>query len=90
MPMHPLPALMAHGVPVALCSDDPAVFGNMGLSYDYFQVCYQPKFLSNQLIIIARQVLVASEINGLHTMGCLARDSLKVCCRASVLNRLFF
>ena len=27
-----------HGVHVALCSDDPAAFGNMGLSFDYFQV----------------------------------------------------
>ena len=23
---------------MALCSDDPAAFGNMGLSFDYFQV----------------------------------------------------
>ncbi|EDR14394.1 uncharacterized protein LACBIDRAFT_306187 [Laccaria bicolor S238N-H82] len=38
MPMHPLPALMNNGVPVALCSDDPAVFGNMGLTFDYYQV----------------------------------------------------
>ncbi|KAM5538015.1 hypothetical protein V8D89_008212 [Ganoderma adspersum] len=38
MPMHPLPALMNQGVHVALCSDDPAVFGNMGLSFDFFQV----------------------------------------------------
>ena len=37
MPMHPLPALMNQGVHVALCSDDPAVFGNMGLSFDFFQ-----------------------------------------------------
>ena len=58
--MHPLAALMNHGVPVTLCSDDPATFGNMGLSYDFFQV------------------LVASELNGLNTMGCLARDSFKV------------
>ena len=36
--MHPLPALMNQGVHVALCSDDPAVFGNMGLSFDFFQV----------------------------------------------------
>jgi len=36
--MHPLPALMNNGVPVVLCSDDPAAFGNMGLTYDYFQV----------------------------------------------------
>ena len=38
MPMHPLPILLNNGVPVALCSDDPAVFGNMGLTFDYFQV----------------------------------------------------
>ncbi|EIN07184.1 adenosine deaminase, partial [Punctularia strigosozonata HHB-11173 SS5] len=38
MPMHPFPTLLNHGVPVALCSDDPAVFGSMGLSYDFFQV----------------------------------------------------
>ncbi|RPD64539.1 Metallo-dependent hydrolase [Lentinus tigrinus ALCF2SS1-7] len=38
MPMHPLPAIMNHGVHVALCSDDPAVFGNMGLTFDFFQV----------------------------------------------------
>ncbi|GJE96443.1 adenosine deaminase-like protein [Phanerochaete sordida] len=62
MPAHPLAAVMNHGVPVTLCSDDPSVFGNMGLSYDFFQV------------------LVASEINGLKTMGCLARDSFKYSC----------
>ncbi|CCM05080.1 uncharacterized protein FIBRA_07287 [Fibroporia radiculosa] len=38
MPMHPLPVLVNHGVHVSLCSDDPAVFGNMGLSFDFFQV----------------------------------------------------
>ncbi|KDN33623.1 hypothetical protein RSAG8_13287, partial [Rhizoctonia solani AG-8 WAC10335] len=38
MPMHPLPILLNHGVSVALCSDNPSVFGNMGLSFDFFQV----------------------------------------------------
>ena len=38
MAMHPLPAVINHGVPVTLCSDDPSVFGNMGLSFDFFQV----------------------------------------------------
>ncbi|KAF5389871.1 hypothetical protein D9757_003578 [Collybiopsis confluens] len=38
MHMHPLPILLNQGVPVALCSDDPSVFGNMGLTFDYFQV----------------------------------------------------
>ncbi|RPD64538.1 Metallo-dependent hydrolase [Lentinus tigrinus ALCF2SS1-7] len=38
MPMHPLPVLMNQGIHVALSSDDPAMFGNMGLSFDFFQV----------------------------------------------------
>ncbi|KZT26495.1 adenosine deaminase-related growth [Neolentinus lepideus HHB14362 ss-1] len=38
MLMHPLPIIVNHGIPVVLCSDDPAVFGNMGLTFDYFQV----------------------------------------------------
>jgi len=38
MPMHPLPAMINQGVPVTLNSDDPSVFGSMGLSYDFFQV----------------------------------------------------
>lgn len=59
MPMHPLPIMLNNGVPVALSSDDPSVFGNMGLTYDYFQV------------------LVASEVTGLSTLGALARDSIE-------------
>ncbi|KAF9265607.1 Metallo-dependent hydrolase [Marasmius fiardii PR-910] len=35
---HPLPILLNQGISVALCSDDPSVFGNMGLTFDYFQV----------------------------------------------------
>lgn len=38
MPMHPLPILFNNGVPVALCCDDPSIFGNMGLTFDFYQV----------------------------------------------------
>ncbi|KAF5360409.1 hypothetical protein D9756_004937 [Leucocoprinus leucothites] len=37
MPMHPLPIIINNGVSVALSSDGPSVFGNMGLTYDFFQ-----------------------------------------------------
>jgi len=58
MPMHPLPAMLNSGVPVALCCDDPAMFGNLGISFDFYQV------------------LVASEISGLTTLGTMAMDSI--------------
>ncbi|KAF4578917.1 hypothetical protein EYR36_000726 [Pleurotus pulmonarius] len=38
MPTHPLPILFNNGVPVALCCDDPSIFGNMGLTFDFYQV----------------------------------------------------
>ncbi|PGH07550.1 hypothetical protein AJ79_06220 [Helicocarpus griseus UAMH5409] len=37
---HPLPALLARGVPVALCNDDPTLlgYGKNGLTHDFCQV----------------------------------------------------
>lgn len=35
--MHPMTALLNHGVPVALSNDDATQFGNPGLSCDFFQ-----------------------------------------------------
>jgi len=39
MQNHPLPALLAQGVQVALCNDDPAILGRykVGMSHDYYQ-----------------------------------------------------
>jgi adenosine deaminase/adenosine deaminase CECR1 len=36
---HPLPAMIAHGVPTAISNDDPAILGQdiAGLSYDFYQ-----------------------------------------------------
>lgn len=76
MPMHPLPSLINHGIPVALCSDDSAVFGNMGLSFDFFQV---PYYISSAGVYLRwLQVLVASEVTGLIQLGEMARDSIRV------------
>ncbi|OAX84932.1 hypothetical protein ACJ72_00685 [Emergomyces africanus] len=38
--VHPLPALLARGVPVALCNDDPTLlgYGKNGLTHDFCQV----------------------------------------------------
>lgn len=80
MPMHPLSSLMNYGVPVSLCSDDPAVFGNMGLTFDFFQA--SSAIFDNVHCRTdphaVQQVLVASELNQLSTMGELARRSFKV------------
>ena len=79
MPMHPLPAIMNHGVHVALCSDDPAAFGNMGLTFDFFQV-RSLRCLCIHLLTLMRdvQVFVASEVNGLNTLRELVWDSIRV------------
>ena len=76
--MHPLPILMNQGVHVALSSDDPAIFGNMGLSFDYYQVCllFSASDLGDGDPVA--QVLVASEVSGLTTMGEVARESIRV------------
>ena len=36
--MHPIASVLNHGIPVCLCSDDPSAFGNLGLSFDFYQV----------------------------------------------------
>ncbi|CAE6497098.1 unnamed protein product [Rhizoctonia solani] len=56
---HPLPILLNNGVPVALSSDDPSVFHNPGVSFDFYQV------------------MVASNITNLLSLGQLARQSLE-------------
>ncbi|CAE6486001.1 unnamed protein product [Rhizoctonia solani] len=64
MPMHPLPVLLNNGVSVALCPDDPSVFGNMGLSFDFFQVIVASE-VTNILSLkqLARQSLEYSSLD---------------------------
>ncbi|KAG8695154.1 hypothetical protein FRC09_009362 [Ceratobasidium sp. 395] len=57
--MHPLPDLLNNGLRVALSSDDPSVFQNYGLSFDFFQV------------------IAASNITNLLSLGQLARQSIE-------------
>ncbi len=58
---HPLPALLARGVPVALCNDDPAILGHgkCGLTHDYWQA------------------LQGWENLGLEGLGSLAENSVR-------------
>ncbi|MCJ1412946.1 hypothetical protein MMC19_007047 [Ptychographa xylographoides] len=58
---HPLPALLARGVKVALCNDDPAILGHgkNGLTHDFWQA------------------LQAWENLGLEGLGSLAENSVR-------------
>lgn len=58
---HPMPALLAQGVPVALCNDDPAILGQggAGMSHDFWQA------------------LQGIESLGLEGLGSLAENSVR-------------
>ncbi|KAB8338956.1 hypothetical protein FH972_021896 [Carpinus fangiana] len=58
---HPLPALLAQGVPVALCNDDPGILGQgrAGMSHDFWQA------------------LQGIESLGLEGLGSLAENSVR-------------
>lgn len=61
MQNHPLPALLAQGVPVALCNDDPAMLGQykLGMSHDFYQA------------------IQALENLGLEGLGSMAENSVR-------------
>lgn len=58
---HPLPAMIAHGVPVALSNDDPGILGQMeaGMTYDFWQA------------------LQSIDSLGLEGLGALAENSVR-------------
>ncbi|KAF8590054.1 adenosine deaminase-related growth [Ramaria rubella] len=65
MPMHPLPILLNYGVPVALSSDDPAIFGNLDLSYDFYQVLVSSEITGlATLAVAARDSIEFSTLSG--------------------------
>ncbi|KZV90219.1 Metallo-dependent hydrolase [Exidia glandulosa HHB12029] len=61
MPAHPMPMLIAHGIEVVVSNDDPGAFGNLGLSYDFFQVLVASEVTGLLGVgVIARRSLEAS------------------------------
>ncbi|GJJ12129.1 hypothetical protein Clacol_006370 [Clathrus columnatus] len=52
MPMHPLPTLLNHGIPVALATDDPSIFGNL-LSHDLYQVLISSEVTGLETLAVA-------------------------------------
>ncbi|KAJ5949887.1 hypothetical protein N7454_001471 [Penicillium verhagenii] len=58
---HPLPAMIAHGIPTAISNDDPAILGQdvAGLSYDFYEA------------------IQAFDNLGLAGLGALAQNSLR-------------
>ncbi|OQE72397.1 hypothetical protein PENNAL_c0097G10735 [Penicillium nalgiovense] len=58
---HPLPAMIAHGIPTAISNDDPAILGQdvAGLSYDFYEA------------------IQAFDNIGLAGLGALAQNSLR-------------
>ncbi|KAB8070109.1 hypothetical protein BDV29DRAFT_38985 [Aspergillus leporis] len=58
---HPLPAMIAHGIPTAISNDDPAILGQnaAGLSYDFYQT------------------IQAFDNIGLAGLGALAQNSIR-------------
>ncbi|KAJ5284794.1 hypothetical protein N7524_000100 [Penicillium chrysogenum] len=58
---HPLPAMIAHGIPTAISNDDPAILGQdvAGLSYDFYEA------------------IQAFDNIGLAGLGALAHNSLR-------------
>ncbi|CAE6417709.1 unnamed protein product [Rhizoctonia solani] len=61
---HNLPILLNNGVPVVLSSDDPSVFHNPGLSFDFYQAMVASN-ITNILSLgqLARQSLEYSSLN---------------------------
>ncbi|KDN40490.1 hypothetical protein RSAG8_08110, partial [Rhizoctonia solani AG-8 WAC10335] len=61
---HPLTTLLNHGVPVVLCPDNPASFGYVGLSLDFFQAIVGSQSTSIlSLKQLAKQSLQSSSLN---------------------------
>ncbi|KAG8861949.1 hypothetical protein FRB96_002392 [Tulasnella sp. 330] len=74
MPMHPLPMLLNNGVPVALACDDPSVFGNLGLSYDFFQVLVASEITGLVALgVMARESILSSSLEDEEKVDALAK-----------------
>ncbi|KAK0532664.1 hypothetical protein OC834_002502 [Tilletia horrida] len=71
---HPCTALLNHGVPVSLSSDDPCQFGNFGLSYDYYELISSSQSTQlSSLYVLVQQSIAYSQLNAAEKEEALAR-----------------
>jgi adenosine deaminase/adenosine deaminase CECR1 len=75
---HPLPAMIAHGIPTAISNDDPAILGQnaAGLSYDFYQTiqAFDNIGLAGLVSFLG---LIFSFISANKSQGALAQNSIR-------------
>jgi adenosine deaminase CECR1 len=69
---HPALTYLANGLPVTLSSDDPGIFGNHGLSYDFWAAAMSWQLDLKALKKLARNSLAYSALEG-DRAGAIAR-----------------
>ena len=71
--IHPASGYLRRGVPVVLGNDDPGIFGNVGLSYDFWVAVVAWKLDLRALKQLATNSLVYSAMNDAERAEALAR-----------------
>ena len=70
---HPALSYFLNGIPVTLSSDDPTIFGNHGLSYDFWAAAISWKLDLRALKKLASNSLQYSALQGQEKLDAVAR-----------------